>query len=204
MEARAAGVPRPRIFVLSAAAGAGKDSVLAGLRRRGVPIHVVVTYTTRPQRESEVAGVDYRFITREAFERLRDNDELLEHAEYAGHFYGTPKRPIVEALARGEDVILKIEVQGAATVTRKVPGVVLIFLSPESLEELERRLRERRTESPEQLQRRLAAAGRELARIPEYDYLVVNRRGYLEQAVDQLEHIIAAEHCRVNVPPIRL
>ncbi|MGH2350492.1 MAG: guanylate kinase [Chloroflexota bacterium] len=204
LRAKAAGRHVARLFVLSAPSGAGKDTVLKALRRRGLPIHVVVTCTTRPRRAEEVDGVDYQFVSQEAFERLREQSELLEHAEYSGHSYGTPKQPAREALARGEDTILKIEVQGAADVKRQFPGTVMIFLAPPDLSELERRLRKRGEIDPVDLRRRLDTAVRELAAIPQYDYLVINHANRMEEAAAQVEHIILAERCRVGVPPVRL
>jgi guanylate kinase len=201
---RAAGKHQPRIFVLSGPAGGGKDSALIRLRDERLPLHVVVTFTTRPPRESEEDGVAYRFVSREKFKRLLAQGEFLEHTEYAGHLYGTPKSAVRAALARGEDVLLKIEVHGAAAMRRQIAGAVLIFITPPSVEELEWRLRQRRTESDESLRRRLEAATRELARIPEYDYLVINHRDRLDDAVAQIRHIIAAEQCRVMVPPVTL
>lgn len=204
LQERATGHHRPRVFVLSGPAGGGKDSALLRLREEQLPLHVVVTCTTRAPRETERDGVEYRFVSRETFEQLLAQGEFLEHTEYAGYLYGTPKGTVRDALARGEDVLLKIEVEGAAATRRQIPDAVLIFITPPTVEELEWRLRQRRTESEESLRRRLDAAMRELARIPEYDYLVINHRGQLEAAVAEIRHIIAAEHCRVNVSPIVL
>ena len=204
LAARSAGHHTPRVFVLSGPSGGGKDSALLALREANLPLHIVVTFTTRPQRENEVEGVHYHFVSRPEFERLLAEGEFLEHTEYAGHLYGTPKSAARAALARGEDVLLKIEVHGAAAMRRQVSSAVLVFITPPSLEELEWRLRRRRTESEESLRRRLETAARELSRIPEYDYLVVNERGHLEDSVAQIRHIIAAEQCRVGVPAVVL
>jgi guanylate kinase len=204
LERKAAGRHEPRAFVLSAPAGAGKDTVLDALLRRNLGVTLVRTCTTRPQRAGEVDGASYRFLSEAEFERLRAAGEFLESAEYAGHHYGTPKQAVRDALARGQDVLLKIEVQGAATVKRQLPQAVLIFLAPPDAQELERRLRARATEGEAEVQRRLAQARHELARIPDYDYLVINHRDRLREAVDQLAHIILAERARVNVPAVRL
>src|SRR5581483_12215160 len=174
LQARAAGATGPRIFVLSGPAGAGKDSLIEAIRRRELGITVVATCTTRGPRENEVPGLHYQFLSRQEFEGLRDRGELLEYAEYAGHYYGVPKRGVREALAQGRDVLLKIEVQGAAAVRRQVPGAVFIFITPPDLQELERRLRARGTEEEHELRRRLETARRELERIPDYDYLIIN------------------------------
>jgi guanylate kinase len=194
----------PRLIVLSAPSGAGKDTVLRELRRRDLGLHFVVPCTTRRRRPVEQDGVDYRFLSRKAFEALRDQDELLEHAEYAGHCYGTPKDEVRAAFARGEDALLKIEVQGAGQVKARYPQTVMIFLAPPSLEELERRLRARGVSDPADLAWRLARARDELAHIPAYDYLVINEVDRVTAAADQVEHIIQAERCRVGVPPVRL
>ncbi len=194
----------PRVFVLSGPAGAGKDSLIEAIRRRDLSIAVVATCTTRGPRENEIPGVHYQFLSRRAFEDLRDRGELLEYAEYAGNYYGVPKRGVREALARGSDVLLKIEVQGAAAVRRQVPGAVFVFLTPPDLQELERRLRARGTEDEGELRRRLETARRELERIPDYDYLIINYAGRLEAAADQFEHIVHAERCRIDVPPVQL
>lgn len=204
LRAKASGAHQPRLFILSAPSGAGKDTVLDELRRGGLAIYVPVTCTTRPQRANEVDGVNYRFVSPSEFTGLRAGGELLESAIYAGHHYGVPKAPVREALAQGEDVVLKIEVQGAAAVKLMVPSAVLIFLAPPDVAELERRLRERGTENPEDLALRLAAAERELACIPGYDYLVVNHPGRLEETVNRVHNIILAERSRVSVRPVVL
>jgi guanylate kinase len=192
------------VFVLSGPAGAGKDTILDTLLRRDPGLAQIATCTTRGQRAGEVDGVSYRFLSEAVFERLRAANEFLEHAEYAGHCYGTPKQAVRETLARGLDVILKIEVQGAAAIRQQIPQAVLIFLAPPDVPELERRLRARATEGEPEVQRRLARARQELARIPEYDYLVINHRGRMQAATEQLAHIIAAERARIGVPPVRL
>lgn len=204
LRAKAAGETVPRLIVLSAPSGSGKDTVLRVLRRRPLSLHVAITCTTRPRRPEEVDGVDYLFLDRAAFDELRRRGELLEDAEYAGHCYGVPKQPIREAIARGEDVLLKIEVQGAAVVKRQFPQTLMLFLAPPDLDELERRLRRRGRVDPADLRRRLAAAERELAAIPQYDYLVVNHVDRVAAAADELTHIILAERCRIGVSPVRL
>jgi guanylate kinase len=209
LAAQAAGKHTPRLFVLSAPSGTGKDTAIDEMRRRGLAIHVVVTYTTRARRTGEIDGTDYNFVSVEAFERMRLEGELLEDAEYARNLYGVPRQPVEEALRRGEDVLLKIEVQGASIVKLKVPSTVLIFLAPPTVELLEQRLRDRQMREKgsvdeADLQRRLAAATRELACIPGYDYLVINHPGRLEEAAQQIETIIRAERHRVNVAPVRV
>jgi guanylate kinase len=189
------------LFVLSAPSGAGKDSVIQRLKDQGWPIHVAVTVTTRPPRANEREGVHYFFRSPEEFARMRDAGELLEYALVHEHWYGVPRMPARELLASGQDVLLKIDVQGAATVHRKVPDAVFIFLAPESFEELEQRLLARSqatAETSAEREVRLHDASYELAQQSWYDYLVVNRAGHLDKAVEQVKAIIIAEHCRVR------
>jgi guanylate kinase len=203
LAAKAAGAHTPRLFVLSAPSGAGKDTAIEGLRQRDLSFSAVVTYTTRACREGERDGVDYNFVSREQFVAMRTGGALLEHAEYAGHSYGVPRRPVQEALAQGQDVLLKIDVQGAAMIKLAVPSTVLIFLAPPDITVLERRIRARGG-TDDDVQRRLDAVTRELASIPGYDYLVINRPDRMRETVDQLETIMRAERCRVDVPPVAL
>jgi guanylate kinase len=204
LRARAAGKRERRLIILSAPSGAGKDTVLRELRRRDLGLHAVVPCTTRPRRPEEQEGVDYHFLTQAAFDGLRAQDELLEHATYAGNCYGTPKDAVRAAFARGEDALLKIEVQGAAQVKARYPQAVMIFLAPPDLGELERRLRARGVIDPEDMSWRLARARDELVQIPNYDYLVINEVDQVPAAADQIEAIVRAERCRVAVPPVRL
>ena len=208
LRAKAQGDRPGRLFVLSAPSGTGKDSVLAKLRERSPNVHVVVTCTTRPRRPGEVDGEHYRFLTESEFLAMRARGDLLEDAQYAEHYYGVPADDVRQALARGQDVLLKIEVRGGSIVKLQVPGTVLIFLAPPDIEELQNRLQraqaERGNPSSADLQNRLAQAQRELACIPGYDYLVVNHPGRMEQAVEQIEAIVRAERCRVSVPPVRV
>jgi guanylate kinase len=208
LRSKASGRHQPRLFILTAASGTGKDAVLAKLQERGVDVYVVVTCTTRERRHYEVNGEHYQFVSEEEFLGMRSQGDLLEDIEYAGHYYGVPAQPARDAVARGQDVILKIEVRGASIVKLQVPGTVMIFLAPPSVEELARRLtqaqRERGVTNEKDLADRLAHAQRELACIPGYDYLVVNHTGRIDQAVDEIEAIIRAERCRVSVPPVRV
>ena len=166
------------------------------------PWHFVVTATTRPRRRGERNGVDYTFLTREEFARMIVEDEFLEHAEVYGHYYGVPKDQVRSALARGQDVILKVDVQGAATIKKLVAEAVFIFMAPPSLEELERRLRERHTEGPDYLNARLSKAQQEMACTSMFDYLVVNETQRLDDLVACIDAIIVAEKCRF--PPRRI
>lgn len=195
--------PRPShsqglLFVLSAPSGAGKDTVIHALKQRGMEFYLVISVTTRPPRPGESEGNPYHFISQQEFDRLVANDELLEYANVHGNWYGQPRQPIRDNLRAGRDVLLKIDVQGAATVRSKVPQAIFIFLVPESLEELTLRLSERNTETQAELQQRLANAPKELAQKDWYDYLVVNRQGHLQEAVDNIRAIMLAEHCRTQ------
>ncbi len=185
------------LFVLSAPSGTGKDTVIRRLREQGLPIRVAVTVTTRAPRPGEIDGVHYYFVSPDAYQRMLTNDELLEHAEVHGNWYGVPRRPVREWLAAGEDVLLKIDVQGAATVRQKVPQAIFIFLAPQSISELNRRLSARHSETETERARRLADASYELTQQTWYDYRVVNRQGHLDEAVEKVKAIITAEHCRV-------
>ncbi len=190
--------PPPQLVVLSGPSGAGKDSLLQRMKQLGFPFHFVVTATTRPPRPGEVDGVDYHFVSRERFQEMIARGELLEHALVYGDYKGIPRRQVEEALQSGKDVILRIDVQGAATIRKLAPGAVLIFLTAASEEELIQRLRTRKTEDPEALARRIATAREELKRVEEFDYVVVNREGCLDEAVAQVQAIIQAEKCRVH------
>lgn len=194
----------PLLVVISGPSGVGKDSVVQCLKERGLPFHFVVTATSRAPRANEVHGVDYFFVSEAEFERLIAESELLEHAVVYGQYKGIPKQQVREALDSGKDVVMRLDVQGAATVRRIVPQAILIFLCPASEEELILRLRQRQTDTEEQLQRRIEMVREELQRLPEFDYVVVNPDHELDTAVDQVLAIIVAEHLRVHPRRVRL
>jgi len=196
--------PKPLLVVISGPAGVGKDSLIQRLRERDHPFHFVITATDRAPRPGEVHGVDYFFLSTAEFLRMEREGELLEHALVYGQHKGIPKQQVREALASGWDVVMRLDVQGAATIRRMVPDAVLIFLMASSEEELERRLRTRGWDSPAQLQRRIATAREEMKRVPEFDYVVINRDSELERAVDDVMAIIRAEHCRVEPRVVEL
>ena len=187
---------QPMLIVISGPSGVGKDSVLQAMKKRDLPLHFVVTATSRPPRTGEVNGVDYFFVSESAFEQMIADNELLEHAVVYGQYKGIPKKQIREAMATGKDVILRIDVQGAATIRSLCPDTVMIFLIPASSEELITRLAERNTETPEHLKIRLETACKEMQRLPEFNYVVVNQQDKLEETVDQIVSIIAVEHLR--------
>ena len=186
----------PLLVVISGPSGVGKDAVLERMRSSNVPYHFAVTATARPKRDSEVDGVDYIFVERDEFQSMIRNDELLEWAEVYGNPYGVPKSPVRDALARGQDVILKIDVQGADNIRRLVPGAVYVFLAPPDMSELEHRLTRRRTESTDTLKVRLATAANELDEAEKFDYVVVNLTGRLDKAVEEINTIIRRERGR--------
>jgi guanylate kinase len=196
--------PRPVLVVISGPSGVGKDATLQAMQQRNTPFYFVVTATTRPIRANEVDGVDYHFISMGEFAEMIDKGELLEYAVVYGDYKGIPKKHVRAALASGQDVIMRIDVQGAATIRKLIPNAVTIFLTAESEEELMRRLRERKTEAADKLKMRIATARQELKRIVEFDYVVVNRDSQLDETVDQVLSIIAAEKCRVNWTPVEI
>lgn len=190
--------PAPLLAIISGPSGVGKDSVIRRMRELAYPLHFVVTATDRPQRPGEVEGIDYRFISTAEFERLIAQDELFEYARVYGQYKGVPKREVREALSRGIDVIMRLDVQGTATVRRLVPQAVTIFLAPPSLDVLIDRLKRRAGDSPQQRQRRLEVALAEMRCMEEFDYVVVNHEGALDEAADQIAAIITAEKCRAT------
>ncbi len=195
----------PLLVVISGPSGVGKDAVLARLRERGVPAHFTVTATTRPKREVNPGDHAFlSFLSEEEFARLLANDGLLEHAQVYGYRYGVPKAQVIEALAAGKDVIMRVDVQGAATIKRLVPDALLIFLAPPSIQELEARLRSRGLDDPDTIRRRLDAAARELEEQSGFDYVIVNERDQLDQTVDRVLEIMAAERKRADRKPVKL
>lgn len=188
----------PLLIVISGPSGVGKDTVVQALKERGLPFHFVVTATTRPPRPGEVNGRDYFFVSKEEFARMIEANELIEYAIVYNDYKGIPKQQVRQALASGKDVIMRLDVQGAATVRRLAPEAVLIFLTTQSEEELVARLRKRQTDSAEDLSLRIATARQELKRAKEFDYVIVNRDGAIEETVDTVIAIIRAEHHRVH------
>lgn len=194
----------PLLVVLSGPSGVGKDSVLVRMRSLGYPFHYTVTATTRAPREGEVDGRDYYFVTREWFEEALRLSRLLEHACVYGRLYGVPKAPILTALANGQDVIMRTNVDGAKSIRALAPGAVLIFLLPPSPEQLEERLRGRETDSPEEIEQRLAKVREEMETLPIFDYAVLNDEGQLDRCVASIAAIVEAEKLRVHRPPLGL
>ena len=189
---------QPLLVVISGPSGVGKDATLGRMEKMGYPFHFVVTATTRPKRPGEVHGRDYFFVSADEFVAMIEKDELLEHALVYGEYKGIPKSQVRQALASGKDVIMRLDVQGAATIRKLVPDAVLIFLVASSEKELLGRLQARKTESPSSLQKRIATACQEMARMVDFDYVVVNRDHHLDDTVRQIAAIITAEKCRVE------
>lgn len=195
---------RPLLIVLSGASGAGKDAILTRMKELNYPLQYITTVTTRPRRAKERDNVDYHFISMERFQEMVNGNELLEWANVYGNWYGVPKQPVKQALENGQDVIIKVDVQGAATIKKILPQAVFIFLMPSSMEELALRLKQRHTESPFDLALRLKTAEEEIKQLPLFDYVVVNRQGEIDLAVAQIKAIITAEKHRVNPRQISL
>lgn len=184
------------LIVVSAPAGCGKDTILEQVLANNDNIFYSVSATTRTIRPGEVDGASYYFKSRDEFETMIKNSELLEYTEYCGNYYGTPRKAVMDMLDAGKDVVLKIEVEGAANIKRMFPDCVMIFILPPSISELDRRLHKRGTESEEVIQRRIAAAKNELTYAANYDYTIVN--GALEKAIEDFETVVRAEKFRVS------
>ena len=189
---------QPLLIVISGPSGVGKDSVVKRMEQRNLPFHFVVTATTRPPREDEIPGVDYFFHSKDEFAAMIDRGELLEYALVYSDYKGIPKAQVQQALQSGKDVVMRLDVQGAATIRELCPDALLIFLTTQNETELEERLRARRSDNPEEINLRIATARQELKRVAEFDYVVANRDSKLDQTVDSIAAIIHAEHCRVD------
>jgi guanylate kinase len=190
--------PQPLLVVISGTSGVGKDAVLNELKRREAPLHFVVTVNTRVPRLDEVEGRDYYFISKERFFEMVARGELLEHAHVYDDYKGVPQWEVDRALASGKDTILRVDVQGAERIRNLYPQAVLIFLVPTCVDEWYKRLSERGTETEESLRVRVETATDEVKKIGMFDYVVVNAKDCLAEAVDTVQEIISAEHHRVH------
>jgi guanylate kinase len=186
------------LFVVSGPSGAGKDTLVDALRARIPRLRYSISATTRPPRPGEIEGEHYFFVGRDEFERRRETGGLLEWREYNGNLYGTPRDYIEHSIAEGDDVIMKPEVNGALAIKAAYPDAVLIFLVPDRFSLLSERLLERRTETNEEIARRLEIAAQEMKFIRSFDYLVVNEQGHAQEAVRDLEAILHAERFRIH------
>lgn len=193
-----AGETQPLLIVISGPSGAGKDAVIRQMKRRMLPFSFVVTTTTRPPRHKEVHGVDYHFVSKPEFLAMIAQNELLEYALVYGDYKGVPRSQVQQALDKGLDVVLRLDVQGAARIKQLYPDVVSIFLTAQTEEELFSRLTKRKSESEQSLNTRRQTVCEELSRINEFDYVVINRDRRLGKTVNDIAAIIQAEHLRVR------
>lgn len=184
------------VFIISGPSGSGKDTVLAELFRNRPDLIFSISSVTRPMRSGEREGEKYNFISREKFEYMIDNDMLLEHNVFVNNYYGTPREPVERAIAEGKDIIIEVDVNGAAQIRQKLPEAVSIFIMPPSFEELKRRLRGRGTESEELIEKRLNSALGEIKRATEYDYIVVNDN--ITAAADDILSVILSSSFKTD------
>ena len=196
--------PRPVVIILSGPSGVGKDSALDALEKLGVTFHRVVTATTRPPRPGEVDGVDYHFVSMTRFAEMIENDELIEYALVYGDYKGVPKSEIIEPLKSGVDVVMRVDVQGAETMSKKLPGAVTVFLTAPTEAELIKRLKDRKTDPDEQIAIRIAYARKELEMLPKFQYAVVNRHDRLEETARVLWAILTATRARTDYKRVEI
>ena len=195
---------KPLFIVLSGPSGVGKDAVLTRMRELNFPLECITTVTTRLRRASERDHIDYHFISAKKFQDMIDHNELLEWANVYGNWYGVPKQPVKQALDQGQDTMVKVDIQGAATIKQILPQAVFIFLMPPSIEELRLRLKQRHNESSFDLSLRTKTAEEEIKQLSLFDYVVLSRRDEIAQAVSDISAIITAEKCRISPREIAL
>jgi guanylate kinase len=181
--------PKGKLFVFAAPSGAGKTTLVHAIVTKHPELRFSISYTTRKPRRNEAHGVDYLFVTRKEFMRLRDAGEMLEFAQVFDNYYATSRRQVEEHLADNRNVVLEIDWQGARQVRASMPECVTIFILPPSVEELERRLRDRRTDAPEVIERRLRDALSDMSHWDEFDHVIINDN--LNRAISDLEDILA-------------
>ncbi len=186
----------PLLIIISGPSAVGKDAVINGMKKKGLPFYYSITATSRPKRPGEIDGVDYHFIERAEFEKMIGNGDFLEWANVYGNLYGVPKKTTKEAMAAGKDAIVKVDIQGAAIIKKLEPNAVAIFITPPSMEELERRLVERKTESGTNLNRRLKTAREEMKSQYSFDHVVVSQRDGIDAVISEIEAIIEKERAR--------
>jgi guanylate kinase len=194
----------PRAFVISGPSGVGKDSVIERLRDLYSDMHFAVTATTRPRRPGEIDGIHYYFLDEATFLEREREGEFIETAIVYSNHYGVPRTPVRHAIERGQDVVVKVDIQGAASIRAIAPDATYIFLAPESMTELLRRLRSRKTDDPEVLMERFSAASRELLHAKEFDYVVFNETERLASAIERIGAIIEAERLRTDQPVVTI
>jgi guanylate kinase len=196
---------QPLLIVLSGPSGAGKDAVLTKMKEWGYSFHYVVTVTTRPKREGELDRVHYRFISDEQFQKMVKTKKFLEWAKVYGNYYGVPKDEVKKALGSGKDVIIKVDVQGAATIKRIIPESIFIFLVPPSMDELTERLKQRNNhQSLSDLKVRINKAQEEMESLSLFDYCVINHNNNIGLTASKIHAIISAEKCRVQPRVIKI
>jgi len=186
-------VTHPLLIIISGPSGVGKDAILIRMKEKALPFFYSVTATSREKRPGEIDGIDYHFIEKTEFETMIADGEFLEWANVYGNLYGVPKKTIKEAIAEGKDAIVKVDVQGAMTIKRLEPQAVSIFITPPSMQELERRLIERKTESGTNLERRLKTAREEMQSQYSFDHIVISKRNGIDEAISEIENIIQNE-----------
>ena len=192
------------LIVVSGPSGVGKDAVLAKMKEEGLPFHYVVTATTRTKRVGEQDGIDYLFLSEEQFHRKIKTKQFLEWAHVYGNYYGVPKKDVKDALGKGKDVIIKVDVQGAATIKQILPQAMFIFLMPPSIRELVERLEQRRSETSSDLRLRLEKVQDEIKSLSLFDYVIVSYKDRLDLIVSQINAIVTAEKCRVKPRLVKL
>ena len=197
-------LPKPLLIVLSGPSGVGKDAVLSRMKESGYPVEFITTVTTRPQRAGEKNNIDYHFVSMQGFQRMIEQEKLLERANVYGNWYGVPKQPVKQALDKGRDIMVKVDIQGAVTIKNILPQAVFIFLVPPSMEELDTRLKQRHTESPFDTALRVKTAEEEIEQLHLFDYVVVNKQDEIDLAVSDIKAIITAEKRRVTPREISL